>query len=78
MKPSELLLPYPEWKDFEWDVPAEDQAWLLAWSQLDLALSPMDDDQRRYMRLGHYRGWHHAMQRKKWNERDQAAERGVK
>lgn len=31
--------------------------WLLEWQALDLSRSPMPDDARSQVRLGHYHGW---------------------
>lgn len=59
--PETLTLPFDKWKEF---VEANnvqfdelDRAWLGFWNLLDLSLSPIDDDLRRFLRLGHYTGW---------------------
>lgn len=59
--PSHLLLSYNEWKNFihkeqkYFSFKAKD--WLNEWNRLDLSLSPMDDEERKHMRYGHYLGW---------------------
>lgn len=34
-----------------------DREWLGAWESWDLACSPMDDEHRKRIRLGHSAGW---------------------
>lgn len=62
--PSDLLLPYPEWAKYsdavERNLRPETKSWLYAWRMWDLAVSPMDDAERRRTRYGHYLGWHAA------------------
>lgn len=64
---SQLLLNYTEFTELTQKVKSElsvaDQAWLAAWEMLDLSISPMDDEQRKYMRYGHYCGWYAFQQR---------------
>lgn len=59
MRPSQLSLPYGEFEEFVKGatLSAEDHKWLGAWHQYDLACSPMDDDFRKIIRIGHYVGW---------------------
>lgn len=58
---AELELPYLEWKSVSESrkphLCADTRRWLAAWSMWDLACSPMDDDERRRIRYGHYLGW---------------------
>jgi hypothetical protein len=60
---NELQLPYAEWKALAEvrgkhpQLHPEVRKWLHAWRLHDLMSSPMDDDQRRVMRYGHYLGW---------------------
>lgn len=35
----------------------EDDEWLNAWELWDLACSPMQDEERKLIRYGHYLGW---------------------
>ena len=61
-KPSELKLGYLEFKALIEKRKAEvadpaTQEWLAAWNRYDLAVSPMDDEERRFVRYGHYLGW---------------------
>jgi len=57
MKPSELLLPYTEWKALPKPTNADFQAWLRAWELYDLAVGVRRDEERRFVRYGHYLGW---------------------
>jgi hypothetical protein len=63
--PSELLADYHEWekgsRQAEPTLRPETKNWLYAWRMWDLACSPMDDNDRRRTRYGHYLGWHHAL-----------------
>lgn len=58
---TELLLGYHDWKELsEFRLPhlrKEVRQWFAAWQQWDIACSPMDDDERRVIRCGHYFGW---------------------
>ena len=63
LKPSEVLLPYPEFEKlthFKGDVRSTlckcTQAWLGEWELWDLAVSPIDDDERRFTRYGWWLG----------------------
>lgn len=62
LKSSDLLLNYTDFKELIKQVRVRlsviDLTWLVKWEMLDLALSPMDDDERRFMRYGHHLGWH--------------------
>lgn len=59
--PSELSLPSREWnallKQIGADLAEEERTWLNAWDSLNLAWSPMLDERRQLLRLGHYLGW---------------------
>jgi hypothetical protein len=59
IRPSELLLGYTEFnkaiKGRELD--ANTKRWLGEWSSWDLACSPMDDNERSFIRYGHYLGF---------------------
>lgn len=61
---STLVLPYSNWRESIHIVrdrlDPKDREWLGEWESLDLAQSPMEDDERRFMRYGHYIGWMHA------------------
>jgi hypothetical protein len=63
--PSELLAGYSEWTKCallaEPSLRPETKEWLHAWRMWDLACSPMNDDERRRTRYGHYLGWHAAI-----------------
>ena len=63
-KPSELLSNYPTWEDCaharEPTLRPETCEWLYEWRMWDLVCSPMDDNERRRTRYGHYLGWHAA------------------
>ena len=58
---EELQLPYTEWKALtdarRNHLETSVRRWLYAWELVDLALSPMNDDERRSIRYGHYLGW---------------------
>jgi hypothetical protein len=73
MKPSELMLPYGEWKALEKPDDPDFRSWLCAWERYDLLCSPMQDDKRRLLRFGHFVGWldalaNHRAQEKALNE----------
>jgi len=56
VKPSDLLLPYLQWKSLP---PPDDPAvreWLAAWEVFDLVSGETDDEKRRLIRFGHYCG----------------------
>jgi hypothetical protein len=57
---AELTLPYDQWCDLlKWHpLNDEDYLWLADWNAYDLACSPMDDNERRFIRYGHHLGWH--------------------
>lgn len=65
---SAVRLPYPKFqslfeKDGRLDVSMlcdEEREWLFEWRGWDLACSPMPDEERRFMRYGHWIGWHDA------------------
>ena len=57
----ELLLPYMKFTELCDDrkmFARSLREWIAAWELYDLFYSPMDDDQRRFIRLGHYLGWY--------------------
>lgn len=60
-KPSELLSSYPEFKKISENrkktLNKETKKWLKEWELWDLACSPMDDNERKLIRYGHYLGW---------------------
>lgn len=64
-RPSELLADYSEWTKCaqlaEPSLCPDTREWLYEWRMWDLACSPMDDDDRRRTRYGHYLGWHAAL-----------------
>lgn len=64
--PSELTLDYTLFLKFLSENQISDSVskWLYEWNRLDLALSPMDDNDRRFMRYGHYQGYFSAIWRK--------------
>lgn len=71
LSPGNLMLGYTDWCEHISKHRAElmgddDGDWLAAWELLDLALSPMDDDRRRYMRYGHHLGWVSAKKSEAW------------
>jgi hypothetical protein len=57
----DLEQPYLSWKSLvEKRKPTLDKEvkeWLWKWEMHDLACSPMDDNERRFTRVGHYLGW---------------------
>lgn len=58
LKPSELLLSFTEFKRLDKSkLNKETLKWLIEWNIHDLAVSPIDDEQRKYIRYGHYLGW---------------------
>jgi hypothetical protein len=61
--PDELTLGYTEWKRLvekrRKQLAPEVRQWLGRWQSWDLACSPMDDNERRLIRYGHYLGWWH-------------------
>ncbi|MCC6506369.1 MAG: hypothetical protein IT475_13095 [Aquimonas sp.] len=61
--PDELTLGYTEWKQLENErrkhLAPNVRQWLGQWNLWDLACSPMDDNERRQIRYGHYLGWWH-------------------
>jgi hypothetical protein len=63
----EVRLPYDEWdllqKEKRPSLSDEARAWLDRWNAWDFACSPMDDAERRLIRLGHYMGWFHCSDR---------------
>jgi hypothetical protein len=52
---------YHEWEKIvserEATLSREKRGWLYAWRMWDLACSPMNDDDRRRIRYGHYLGY---------------------
>lgn len=56
---DDLKLPYSEWKKRLKEVELTDDVkqWLHVWELYDLAISPMDDEERRFIRYGHFIGW---------------------
>lgn len=58
---SELILPSHEFRQIAQEkrkfLSSEDIEWLNAWESWDLACSPMDDKERRFIRYGHFLGW---------------------
>ena len=63
----EVQLPYDKWdmlqKERRPSLSDEARAWLDKWNVWDFACSPMDDAERRLIRLGHYLGWFHRSDR---------------
>lgn len=61
LRPSDLLLSYSEFsarvQRVRGELSAAELEWLSAWQAHDLAMSPMSDDNRRWLRYGHYLGW---------------------
>lgn len=59
LRPSDLSLPYTEWKERLEKVKLTDeqQEWLHVWENYDLWTSPRDDEERRFIRYGHFEGW---------------------
>jgi len=64
---DEVQLPYDQWDKLQRDrlplLSDEARLWLGRWNAWDFACSPMDDDKRRLIRLGHYLGWYHSSAR---------------
>jgi hypothetical protein len=60
LRPTELLLSYTEFKSAVAGkvLNATERQWLYQWELWDLACSPMDDNERRFIRYGHYLGFH--------------------
>lgn len=58
---DQLRLPFTEWKRLSDALRPrlrpEVRKWLGRWEVLDLVFSPMNDEERRGMRFGHYMGW---------------------
>ena len=58
---DELQLPFTKWKELSEGrrtyLAPEVRRWLGRWKAWDLACSPMNDDERRRIRYGHYMGW---------------------
>lgn len=58
---SELLLGSKEFSRLSHErattLDKETAEWLYNWEFLNLAWSPMDDEKRKFLRLGHYQGW---------------------
>lgn len=61
--PDELTLDYTTWsklaKERRIYLAPNVRHWLGQWELWDLACSPMDDNERRHIRYGHYLGWWH-------------------
>lgn len=61
--PDELQLGYTAWKALSESLrprlAPSVRSWLAEWQLWDLACSPMDDNERRLIRYGHYLGWLH-------------------
>ena len=59
MRPSDILLPYTEFKLRMTEIKPLGKYldWLNEWELWDLACSPMDDDERKLIRYGHFLGW---------------------
>jgi hypothetical protein len=59
--PDELRLGYLEWKPLSEErkpyLAERIRRWLADWEIWDFACSPMNDDERRMIRYGHYLGW---------------------
>ena len=59
--PSELKSSYSKFKEVtnsKFDsLDDETKEWLSEWSRYDLAISPIDDDERKVLRYGHHLGW---------------------
>jgi hypothetical protein len=60
---DEVRLPYDKWEKLQRErrssLSAEARTWLDKWDMWDFACSPMADEERRLIRLGHYLGWFH-------------------
>lgn len=65
--PAEVQLPYLQWDEIQRtrraSLGGDVRTWLDKWNQWDFANSPMDDEKRRLIRLGHYLGWLHSADR---------------
>ena len=63
IRPSELLLGYTDWQEFlkTAEFSKNEKKWLGEWETYDLAASPRDDNERRFIRYGHYLGWFDAI-----------------
>jgi len=63
IRPSELLLGYTDWKEFikTTELTKDEKKWLIEWESYDLAVSPRDDHERRFIRYGHHLGWFDAV-----------------
>jgi hypothetical protein len=63
----EVQLPYDKWdllqRERRPSLSDEARAWLDRWNAWDFACSPMEDEDRRLIRLGHYLGWSHSADR---------------
>lgn len=59
MNPCVLVYDYGAFEEYiqNADLDDFDKKWYLEWRCLDLAISPMEDDIRRYLRKGHYYGY---------------------
>lgn len=59
MRPTTLLLSYTEFKKYtdENEITGELRQWLNEWESWDLACSPMDDNERKLIRYGHFLGY---------------------
>lgn len=59
IKPSDVMLPYNEFKARMDEIKPNgvDREWLDEWESWDFACSPMDDNERKLIRYGHYLGW---------------------
>lgn len=55
----ELTLDYTSFLKFLYENKLSESItkWLYEWNALDLALSPMEDHDRRFIRYGHYQGY---------------------
>jgi hypothetical protein len=64
---EEINLPYDKFNDLQMArypiLSDEARDWLNAWIRWDLACSPMNDENRRFIRMGHYLGWMHSIDR---------------
>ena len=59
IKPSDVMLSYTGFKSrmLEIKPSGKYRDWLNEWENWDLACSPMDDNERKLIRYGHYLGW---------------------
>jgi len=59
--PSELKSSYNKFEEIikgKFDsLDDETKEWLSEWRRYDLAISPIDDNERKNLRYGHYVGW---------------------